>query len=369
MRNPRTPLPTLALLTLLSSAVTACGGGSGNTNNPPPTGPQPNACIKLDVTSGTTLTAQEGKVVVNFRVLDCLDRPLASQVPENAFEISERDRRISSESQLKIVPEPKHFASYSVLLLDVSGSMSQQLPGLVESATRFIRILIPEGTAPEATVHRIAIYAFDGEIKKLSDFSTDANALINTTLAKIRDEQSCKANLICQDSRTRLNGALKVGIVDVKAARDAGKSAGLDFTTANVVLFTDGRDTINVPTDAEAQEAVNKSDANIFAIGLKGTDMDTQSVKSLQGFGKSGFGLAEKLEDLGSKFESIAGNIRNISNSYFQLRYCSPLESNRNKLTIKVSHEGVTAQKDLTFDVARSVGGTCSVDSGGTGTP
>ncbi|HEX8536898.1 MAG TPA: VWA domain-containing protein, partial [Cystobacter sp.] len=301
--------------------------------------------------------------------LDCLDRPLTSQVPDNAFEIFERDRRLSSESQLKIVPEPKHFASYSVLLLDVSGSMSQQLPALVESATRFIRILIPEGTGPEATVHRIAIYAFDGSIKPLSGFSTDADALINTTLAKIRDEQSCKANGICQDSRTRLNGALVQGIDAVKAARDEGKNSGLDFTTASVVLFTDGRDTINVPTDAVAQESVTKSDANIFAIGLKGTDMDAQSVKSLQGFGKNGFALAEKVEELGSKFETIAGNIRNISNSYFQLRYCSPLESNRNKLTIKVSHEGVTAQKDLTFDVVRSVGGTCSVDSGGTGTP
>jgi uncharacterized protein YegL len=366
MRNPRTPLPTLALLALLSPAVTACKGEEDYIPTPQP---QPSACIKLNVTSGTTLTAQEGKVVVNFRVLDCKDKPLTGQIPVSAFTISERDRGLSSESQLRIAPEPKHFASYSVLLLDVSGSMAQQLPALVQSATRFIRILIPEGTAPDATVHRIAIYAFDGSIKKLSDFSTDAESLINTTLSKIRDEQSCKLNGICQDSRTRLNGALVQGIDDVKVAREAGKTAGLDFTTANVVLFTDGRDTINVPTEATAQASVDKSDANIFAIGLKGADMDAQSVDSLEDFGKDGFALAEKLEELGGKFETIAGSIRDISNSYYQLRYCSPLESNGNKLSIKVTHNGMTARQDLTFDVSRSVGGTCSVDSGGTGTP
>lgn len=363
MRHLRTQLPTLTALTLLSSALISCGGG-GDDTTPPPT-----SCIKLNVTSGTTLTAQEGKVVVNFRVLDCRDKPLTSAIPESAFTISERDRSLSSESQLRIAPEPKHFASYSVLLLDVSGSMAQQLPGLVESATRFIRVLIPEGTAPSATVHRIAIYAFDGSIKKLSDFSPDADSLINTTLAKIRDEQTCKTNGICQDARTRLNGALVQGVEDVKAAREAGRAAGLDFTTASVVLFTDGRDTINVPAEADVQDAVDKSDANIFAIGLRGADMDSRSVDSLENFGKDGFELAERVEELGIQFEAIAGNIRNIANSYYQLRYCSPLESNRNKLSIQVTHKGATARQDLTFDVSRSVGGTCSVDSSGTGTP
>lgn len=347
MKNPKLQFSTLALLALLLPVLTGCPDE-----------------LQIKLEGNSPLVAPEGKVQVNFRVLDSAGNPLPSQLPESAFEILERDRRLSAESRKRIVPEPKHFASYSILLLDVSGSMAQQLPELVGSATRFIRILIPEGTAPDATVHRIAIYAFDGSIQKLADFTTNADDLINTTLSKIRDEQSCRSNGICQDSRTRLNGALIQGIEDLKAAREAGKVSGLDFTAGSVVLFTDGRDTINVPTEETAQVAVekNKDALNFFSIGLEGADMDEQSKGSLNEFGKNGFVLAGNIQELASKFEAIAESIRNIANSYYQLRYCSPLESNNNKLTIKANYEGMKAEKTLDFNVSRTPAGICSVD-------
>ncbi|NJK83279.1 MAG: hypothetical protein HC912_05140 [Saprospiraceae bacterium] len=106
---------------------------------------------------------------------------------EKDFTIFENRNRISvDEAARKISPRAQRFGYSTLLILDLSGSVTNNyLPQLKEASKAFINAIIPTGS--DGAV-RIGISWFDGENKlhELIDFTNNKTQLIALWKALLR---------------------------------------------------------------------------------------------------------------------------------------------------------------------------------------
>lgn len=257
-----------------------------------------------------------------FSLQDGAGKPVTGLTQED-FEIYEDDLLKSDfESKRAIIPNPSVYTMATVLLLDMSGSIteSQALAPLKNSAKAFLeKVAGEEG-------QEVAIYYFDGRenIVQLSAFNKNITAL-KATIDSLNENTT-------KDLSTNLNGAVQQGLTVLDERRGAIEAG--ELFTGSLVTFTDGTDQAGYVSNEAALASVAASTHYSFTIGLGG-EIDETHLKNL---GKSGFAFADDAEGLDAAFDEIAGTIRSESGKRYVLGYCTPKRAGDHKVTIRVKN-------------------------------
>ena len=283
------------------------------------------------------------RITLSFTVETTAGDPVPD-LKKSDFVVSEDGSALSElESDHRIIPQNKAFAFFSVLLLDMSGSMLKDVPKLQSAATVLVDAL-PRNL-------EVAIYTFDGRatIEKQLDFTTDTTAIKGA----IENLKSYKV----VDKSTNLYGAVLNGINVLSTRRGAAVASNKE-TAGSLMIFTDGTDQAALKTAEEAKQAVDaaRNDPtrySVLTVGL-GAEINKSELESL---GPDGFEWAENTEALPPAFKKIGEKLDALSKRYYQLSYCSPKRAGSHQLTLKATWQGKSGELTASFDATGFAGG------------
>ena len=296
-------------------------------------------CLSLTEPSGGLTVGLPSRVGWLFKVDTCSGEPV-SGLSGAQFEIFEDGKKVSAyESQQRVAPKGERFRLYSVVLLDLSGSMlrSGDFPRLQVAASRYL----DEALAAGGDGHRVSLMTFDGRAQPQTvvPFTSNRAALqagldsLSTTecrasadCAGFSERRTC-AGWRCVDDSTNLNGAL-VSTLDLLGQELT--HSDVTWRDGAVVLFTDGTDQAARVSSAAAQQAASSSSQHLFTIGLGG-EVDETVLKAL---GKDGYLPVAKADQLDAAFVEIAGRVAGLANRFYVLEYCSPKRSGTHTLKV-----------------------------------
>ncbi|MBV8560415.1 MAG: VWA domain-containing protein [Acidimicrobiia bacterium] len=141
-----------------------------------------------------------------------------------------------------------------VLVVDTSGSMNQngKLDEAKAAAREFVNSKLPND--------QIALVSFNTQPRVIVPFTSDANALLNGI------------NGLAATGETALWDAV---------AQSVGLYADHPNLQPNLVVLSDGADTVSTTTYDAAQSAAQTAHAAVYAIGLKGGDFDGTALQNL----------------------------------------------------------------------------------------
>lgn len=318
-------------------------------------------CLALAEPDGSSglVTALPAKVSWLFQVDTCGGDPVAA-VTGARFEVFEGGRKVSAfESQQRVTARAERFRLYSVVLLDLSGSMlrSGDFAGLQAAAGRYLDATLAQG----GEGHRVALMTFDGRERAqvLVPFTADKAALhaglasLSVTecraaadCAGFADRRTC-AGWRCVDDSTNLNGAVlsTLQVLEAEAAR-----AEVPWRDTALVLFTDGTDQAGRQSTQVALEATRRSSAHVFTVGLGG-EVDEPALRA---FGKDGYWPVADASGLTDAFLAVADRVSALASRFYLLEYCSPKRGGTHSLevvaTLESAHGPLTGSLTGTFD-------------------
>jgi uncharacterized protein YegL len=305
-----------------------------------------------------SFTSLPAKVSIFFKVDEKNGKPVAG-LTETDFSIFEKGRNdtdfelISAfEAERKVADNSKIFSHCTILLLDLSGSVtSQSLQELKDASKSFVDVVIPVGGKPSPV--KLGIWWFDGE--------ADLHPLVSPTNDKIALKSGIDGLTpgMSADNSTNLYGAVIEG-ADIASSALATLQGQQILAGASVVIFTDGTDQAARQTKENAYQAVDEVAPNIsfFSIGLGG-EID-EAV--LQRIGSGGSAFADDINSLITTFNEVAQWVKDEANSYYLFEYCSPKRdgSGLNGLRLEVEYQGKKGSRTTQFD-ATGFGGGCSL--------
>ena len=275
-------------------------------------------------------------VFITFKIEEIIngDTVGISDLNKDNFTIFENGKAINPlESEVKITPLPGEFNIFTLLLLDLSGSIfmnPNSLQTLKDAALSFLSQVIRDSNGnPQA-----AVYYFDGtaDIHQLIDFTADTAALAQA----INDIDSD----LPSDRSTNLHGGIEQGALIVKELANIDESGVVN--TSQLVVFTDGDDEASWRSEQDAANAINSTigqEVSIFTIGL-GEIIDPDK---LELFGRDGFEFADDFDALITSFRNIAARICSNVNSFYFFEYCSPKRNGEHTLQLDI--EKTNSQK------------------------
>jgi hypothetical protein len=302
--------PAFLLLPALAGLVTLAGCG-------------------LTITRVQTAADKPSNVAVYFKVEDAKGEPVGGMTAEQ-FEIYEDDELVSVHESQQTILNPEVAAShYTLLLVDMSGSVteSEDFPMISEAATLF--------TSQVEANNKVAIYAFDGseEIHKISDFTGSAGGA--------QSRANSLSGFSPKDPSTNLNGAIIQGL---QVLDEGLEKAENPLRIGTLVVFTDGTDRAARVAESEMLEAVKNTPYDVFVIGL-GEEL---SEKDLEQIGKDGTALAKDSSEIKTAFETIGKRIEQMTKSYYLLSYCTPARAGAHTVTVKGKHTEEGKKKEQT---------------------
>lgn len=273
----------------------------------------------LEVTRINSAEEKPNNVWVFFTVKDGED-PVGGLTSGN-FEIYEDKKLVStSESQQRILNPEVAAVSYTLLLLDMSGSVTEG-----EGANKVVDAAL-EFKERVGKSQKVAVYAFDGaaDIHPVVRFTEQEGSLAGG-LEGLRKYEP-------QDNSTNLHGAVVGGLSVLKEELDKDEKP-LKFGT--LVVFTDGTDRAARVSDEEMREAIRDDDYKhyeMFAVGLGG-EVDERTLGTI---GKDGVQSVHDPEKLGDAFDKIASRIEGHMKRFYLLSYCTPARAGEHEVKIVV---------------------------------
>jgi hypothetical protein len=273
-------------------------------------------CAGLQLTTIKATQQRPSNVAIYFKVQDDRGEPLAGLTADR-FRIYEDDQLVSQYESKQTILNPEVAAvHYTLLLVDMSGSVSESGTGdaLVQAVGTF--------TDRVEKDQRVGIYAFDG--------SPDLTPIVPFTdqpgNAKAGVQQL--ATFKPKDPSTNLNGAVVKALDELDAA--LGKATQpLKFGT--LVVFTDGTDRANRVPAADMQQHIKEKPFDVFAIGLGAEIQQDQLAK----IGKSGTAMAADKNAITKAFDDVGTKVDARTKSYYLLSYCSPSRAGKHEVRIE----------------------------------
>ena len=318
----RSRLVIVLLLTttlFLSGWVAGCGGG-----------------LKMTVINSDW--KKPNNVWVFFTVMKG-EEPIANLTAKD-FKIYEDDGLVSAYESKQTIQNPDVAAvMYTLLLLDVSGSMTEsgQINPLVDAAIKF--------TERVGKTQKVGVYAFDGaaKIHAIVPFS-QGQATVQGGLEGLRKYKA-------KDPSTNLHGAVVEALQTLRKGLNKEKKP-LKFGT--LVVFSDGADRAARVSKKEMASELAKKDYEqfeVFAIGI-GDEAELEGA-ALDDIGRDGTEIGNDPAKVSTAFEKIAGRIEAHTKRFYLLSYCSPARSGKHKVRIALSlEEGGSGDVEYSFDAA-----------------
>ena len=246
------------------------------------------------------------------------DEPVAGLVAED-FQIYEDEELVSIYESKQVIQNPEVAAvMYTMLLLDVSGSVTESgsTDSLVDAAELF--------TDRVGKTQKVGVYAFDGEkdIKSVVPFTESEGAAVGG----LEGLRSYKA----KDPSTNLHGAVIEGLRELKKQLDKEKKP-LKFGT--LVVFSDGTDRAARFSRDEMKTEINKveyEDYEMYAIGV-GAEIKKAGLEDI---GTDGTELATEQAEVKTAFERVAERIEKHTKRFYLLSYCTPARKGKHEVRI-----------------------------------
>lgn len=289
----------------------------------------------LSVTRINSAEAKPNNVWVFFTV-ERGDEPVGGLVATD-FEIHEDGQKVSVfESQQRILNPEVAAVMYTLLLIDVSGSITEsgRLDDLVDSAALF--------TERVGKTQKVGVYAFDGSatLHPVVPF-TETEGALKGGLDGLRRFQP-------RDPSTNLHGAVVQGLEELRKGLDKEKKP-LKFGT--LVVFSDGADRAARVSRDEMKEALEDeayADYDRFAIGI-GDEDELQAAK-LEEIGRDGTEEGNDRTKVRESFEKIAARIEAHSKRFYLLSYCTPSRDGTHEVEIRVATEEPKGRGKLAYE-------------------
>jgi len=286
-----------ALCLLFSGLISACGG--------------------LTVTRVNSAQDRPNNVWVFFTVKDG-EQPVGGLGAED-FKIYEDGKLVSAfESQQQILNPEVAAVSYTLLLLDMSGSVTESGGAnvLVDAALQF--------TERVGKSQKVAVYAFDGDkrIHPVVPF-TETKGSVEHGLEGLRKYKAV-------DPSTNLHGAVVEGLKTLKVGLDRDQKP-LKFGT--LVVFSDGTDRAARVSEQDMNAAIDAEvykNYELFAVGVGG-EMEESTLNSI---GRHGSELVADGEKLGEAFDRVAERIESHMKRFYLLSYCTPARAGDHRVRI-----------------------------------
>ncbi|MBV8983749.1 MAG: VWA domain-containing protein, partial [Acidimicrobiia bacterium] len=205
-----------------------------------------------------------------------------------------------------------------VLLIDTSGSMNQngKLDAAKAAARQFVNSKQPND--------QIALIAFNSQPRVLVSFTSDANALLNGI------------NGLAATGETALFDAVRTGV---------GLFGDHPNLEPNLVIISDGADTVSTGSFAQAKSAAQGAHATVYAVGLAGGDFDGAALQDLTGSTQGQYAQTADPTQLTALFGQVQQSLQN----QYQVTYTS-------------KGQGGTLDISLSFGATQA---TASVNAGG----
>jgi hypothetical protein len=273
-------------------------------------------CAGLQLTTIKATQQKPSNVAVYFKVQDGTGAPLAGLTADR-FRIYEDDQLVSQYESKQTILNPEVAAvHYTLLLVDMSGSVSES--GTVDTLVQAV------GTFTDRVEQqqKVAIYAFDGspDLTPIAPFSDQAGS----AKAGVQVLSTFKP----KDPSTNLNGAVVRALDELDTA--LGKATQpLKFGT--LVVFTDGTDRANRVPAADMQQHIKEKPFDVFAIGL-GAEIQPDQLANI---GKSGTAMAADKNAIVKAFDEVGAKVDAATKSYYLLSYCSPSRAGKHEVRIE----------------------------------
>lgn len=277
-------------------------------------------CVEYSFSEVQGYYSSPGNVEVTFRVVDHKtgESPdLAGINISKYIRILEDGEALSNDEGRSIeMGNAKSVNLDMLLVLDLSGSVSQSLPDLQRAAKTFINKVL---TNPSVQA-KIAIVAFDGskEIQIQHDFTDNLEELVDTV-------NSLRPG---RDPSTNLYGAIQQSYELLKQRSFEDRSQDRRFSSINkkaLVVFTDGKDRAGRVSESEAINAIRHA-RDQFALVSAVVVGSEISLDFLETFGRKyeGYFPVGNYSALASAFDQVSVRLQRIAGSYFTARICSP---------------------------------------------
>ena len=245
--------------------------------------------------AGVRAFAAEGPVgSLVVRSIDATEQPQVKAVLQYTGPLTSAVKNVTVRENGRIIPDAKVVPLSEsaagigvVIVLDTSGSMRSG--DRIELAKTAIRSFVASRSASE----QIALVSFSDVPRVMHGFSAD-------------DGAATAVEPLLATGETALWDAIKVA---VGLFRD---KAGMQ---PNVLVLSDGTDSVSTASAAEAKAAAQAAHVPISAIGLTGAGYDGSELSSIASATGGRFQASTKAEDLASMF----GQIRRDLNQQFEI--------------------------------------------------
>ena len=256
-----------------------------------------------DIDAGRYVEQGQTTMVVEFRNLPEAPDPALLGVTVNG----------SAVQNLETVPLGESTTPVGVVLvIDTSGSM-QGAP--IESAITAAKAFVDQ----KRTTDSIAIVTFSDTAVVQSPFTTNAIDLNN------------RLDTIVAEGETAFNDGVILGLQQFKAET-------AQHLLPNMIVLTDGEDTVSVATGEDAVLEVAASGVRVFGVALESPDFNPDAVQAIAVAGNGLFLTTPDPEELSSLYGEISREIQNTLVTRFNSTIYTPGE-----VEFEVSYPGVVA--------------------------
>ncbi|MCU0323926.1 MAG: VWA domain-containing protein [Spirosomaceae bacterium] len=304
---------------LMTFLLNGCGGNSADEVIDPQSA---KGCYRMKQLSATTTIPSDRRVSVLFQVLSCNNNTSGvSGLKSGDFQVFENSGSIDSESLASFDPKQVPFSMRTLLLLDVSSSVLNQIPQIKEACKALIEQKLPDQS--------FAIYIFDKNTRRLRDFTTSKDELLMAI------EQIPTKDL---ENSTNLYGAIMT-----TAKLVPSKYTATEISDGSLIIFTDGRHNADPGLTLENARAAVRG-VNTYVAALKSSDLQEDPLKQIAASGENGgYFIADKVDVLKEQFLNIQKRISNWASSYYLLNYRSPISNPQNRTnTLEIRIKGNT---------------------------
>src|SRR5262245_11504247 len=247
-------------------------------------------CHALRLTLYNASVEKPSNVALYFSVTDRSGNPVPNMTADN-FRIYE-DGSLSSafESKQTIINPEVAAVHYTLLLVDLSGSVTQS------GALATLQPAVQAFADKVGQMQQVGIYGFDGSPKifPIVHFTTGAGG--------VRGAAERLGSARPRDPSTNLNGAVVEGLALLDRTLSHGR-ASLKFGT--LVVFTDGTDRAHRVTREQLDPVLDKTRHNLFVIGV-GSEINEGELRNV---GRTGAFLSKEPALLGAAFDQIAAKV------------------------------------------------------------
>ncbi|MBV9945252.1 MAG: VWA domain-containing protein [Myxococcales bacterium] len=288
-------------------------------------------CAGLRVTPIKSAQQRPSNVAVYFKVQTSGGEPVGG-LAADSFRIFEDGQLVSQyESKQTIVNPEVAAAHYTLLLVDMSGSVSESGNGDVVAQA------VGAFTERVEKQQRVAIYAFDGspDLYPIAGFTDQ----VGSAKAGVHQLATFKP----RDPSTNLHGAIVKALDELDRAL-ARATQPLKFGT--LVVFTDGTDRANRVSGDEMRQRVRDKPFDVFAIGL-GAEIKESELRQI---GKNGTAMASDRNAVVKAFDEIGERIAARTKSYYLLSYCSPSRAGAHTVKVEAVYRDPEGGAEKTGD-------------------